>query len=63
MYYTCYTGMDTPDTFFLFEQWESQKALDLHLNSEHLASFRKALGESTAEPPLIRVFDASEPRK
>ena len=58
--YTFYAGIDGPEAFFLFEQWESQKALDVHLKSVHLASFRKALGDLTAEPPLIRIFEASE---
>jgi len=58
--YTFYAGIDSPDTFFLFEQWEGQKALDSHMKSEHLAAFRKALGDLTAEPPAIRRFEASE---
>ena len=61
--YTFYAGIDEPDAFFLFEQWESQKVLDMHLKSEHLASFRKALGDLTAEPPVIRIFEASERKK
>jgi quinol monooxygenase YgiN len=61
--YTFYAGVDSPDTFFLFEQWESQKALDLHMKSEHLAAFRKVLGDLTAEPSVIRIFEASEMKK
>ena len=61
--YTFYAGVDSPDTFFLFEQWESRKALDLHMKSEHLAAFRKVLGDLTAEPSVIRIFEASEMKK
>jgi quinol monooxygenase YgiN len=58
--YTFYAGVDSPDAFFLFEQWEGQKALDSHMQSAHLAAFRKALGDLTAEPPAISKFEASE---
>ncbi|MDE0885476.1 MAG: putative quinol monooxygenase [Myxococcota bacterium] len=29
----------------VFEQWESQEALDLHFAAPHMATFRKVLGE------------------
>ncbi len=29
----------------VFEQWESQEALDLHFAAPHMAKFRKTLGE------------------
>jgi quinol monooxygenase YgiN len=61
--YTFYAGIDSPDTFFLFEQWEGQKALDSHMKSAHLAAFRKALGDLSAEPPVIKIFEASEIKK
>jgi quinol monooxygenase YgiN len=32
-------------TIRVFEQWESQEALDLHFASPHMAAFRKVLGE------------------
>ena len=60
---TFYAGVDSPDIFLLFEQWESQKALDEHLKSEHLAAFRKVLGDLAAEPSKLRIFEASEIKK
>jgi quinol monooxygenase YgiN len=57
--YTFYAGIDSPESFFLFEEWENQKALDVHLRSEHLATFRKVLSTLVAEPAVIRMYEAS----
>jgi quinol monooxygenase YgiN len=37
--------MGEAGTIRVFEQWESQEALDLHFSSPHMAVFQKALGE------------------
>jgi quinol monooxygenase YgiN len=37
--------MGEPGTIRVFEQWESQEALDLHFASPHMARFRETLGE------------------
>jgi len=61
--YSFYAGIDDPDSFFLFEQWDNQAALDTHLKSQHLAAFRAALADLTARPSVIRMFEASEIKK
>lgn len=58
--YTFYSGIDDSETFFLFEKWESKAALDNHLQSKHLASFRAELSDLLERPATIRVFEASE---
>jgi len=57
--YSCYAGIDDESTFFLFEHWESRKALDSHLASEHLAAFRSALKGLLERPSEIKVFEVS----
>jgi quinol monooxygenase YgiN len=37
--------MGDSETIRVFEQWESQAALDLHFASSHMATFRQTLGE------------------
>tara|TARA_B100001146_G_C15891722_1_gene310587 strand:+ start:137 stop:439 length:303 start_codon:yes stop_codon:yes gene_type:complete len=37
--------MGDETTIRVFEQWESQEALDLHFASPHMEQFRKTLGE------------------
>ena len=37
--------MGDETTIRVFEQWESQEALDLHFASPHMEKFRKTLGE------------------
>ena len=60
--YTFYEGIDDEQTFFLFEQWESQEALDRHIKSEHLAAFRTSLKDLLERPSSIRVFEVSSVR-
>lgn len=57
--YTFYAGIDDPQTFFLFEHWESRAALDAHLKSSHLAAFRAALKDLLEAPPAIRIYEVS----
>lgn len=44
----------------LFEEWESQSALDAHFETGHLAQFRETMQELLAEPPIIRRYVVSE---
>jgi len=54
-----YAGIDDESTFFLFEHWESRKAFDAHLASEHSTAFRAALADLLERPSEIRIFEVS----
>ncbi|MGB1286217.1 MAG: putative quinol monooxygenase [Aggregatilineales bacterium] len=43
--YRFYGDFEKPDMLFLFEEWESQDALDAHFQTPHMSEFRKALSE------------------
>jgi len=44
----------------LFEEWESQEALNAHFETTHLAAFRAKMEEVLSEPPVIRRYVVSE---
>ena len=54
--YTFYADMDDPNRFFLFEKWESQSHLDAHVETAHMAAFKKTLAEVLSEPTQISRF-------
>jgi quinol monooxygenase YgiN len=49
--------MGDPGTIRVFEQWESQEALDLHFASPHMARFQQALGGLGVEGMNIQRFE------
>jgi len=42
--YQAYIDRADPGTFFMFEKWKDQAALDAHFTSPHMAQFGAALG-------------------
>ena len=42
--YTFSADLDEPGHFHIFEEWESQAALDAHFKAPHMAEFQKAMG-------------------
>ena len=42
--YTFSADLSDPGEFRIFEEWESQQALDAHLKSPHMAKFQAAMG-------------------
>jgi quinol monooxygenase YgiN len=42
--YTFSADLAEPGLFHIFEEWESQTALDAHFRSAHMASFQRAMG-------------------
>ena len=49
--------MGDPRTIRVFEQWESQEALDLHFASPHMARFQEVLGTLGIEGMNIQRFE------
>lgn len=48
------------DPIVLFEEWESQDALNAHFETEHLASFRAKMEQVLQQPPVIRRYVVTE---
>ncbi len=45
--------------FHLFEEWESQEALDAHFKSPHMATFQKTLGDLGVKDVSVQKFEIS----
>ena len=43
--YTFHSPVDDPNTFFVYEEWESQEALDGHNTSDHMKVFQGSIGD------------------
>ncbi|MCT4613565.1 MAG: antibiotic biosynthesis monooxygenase [Marinifilaceae bacterium] len=43
--YEIHENKSTEDELFIFEKWESQHDLDKHLETEHMTSFFKKVGD------------------
>ena len=44
----------------LFEEWESQEALEAHFETTHLAAFREKMEKVLTGPAVIRRYVVSE---
>jgi quinol monooxygenase YgiN len=51
-----------PGLFRIVERWESWEALDAHGNAEHVATWRKALGEIGVLDREVTAHEAGEER-
>ena len=43
--YTFHSPLDDPNTFFVYEEWESSEALDGHNKSDHMKVFQGRIGD------------------
>jgi len=59
LHYRFYAELEEPDTFFIFEQWESADALARHFQSEHMRTFQSALPGLLAGAPDIRRYEVA----
>jgi quinol monooxygenase YgiN len=41
--YQFYADLADPNTFFIFEEWESDDALALHFKTEHMKTFQQQM--------------------
>ena len=55
-HYSFYADLEAPDTFFLFEEWDSEEALARHFDTPHMAEFQKKLPGLLAGPLDIRRY-------
>ena len=45
--------------FRIFEEWESQEALDLHFAAPHMAAFQKAMGGFGVKEMVVKKYEVS----
>lgn len=57
--YRFYQDLEHPTTIHIFEEWETQAALDSHMNTPHMEAFRVVLGETLAQPPDVTRYEVS----
>jgi quinol monooxygenase YgiN len=60
--YACFRDALEPHTWFYFEEWRDQEALDAHFRSPHFARAGAALGDLLAAPPAVKVYDVAGAR-
>jgi quinol monooxygenase YgiN len=48
-----------PNTFRLFEEWESEAALARHFETPHMRTFRERIPALVAAPPQIHRYAAT----
>jgi quinol monooxygenase YgiN len=57
--YRFYADLEAPDTFFVFEEWESEDALARHFETPHLAEFQTKLAALLAGPLDVRRYSVT----
>ena len=56
--FALHRDLSDPHRLVLVERWAGRKALDEHLNSDHLAAFRAAVASLSAAPAQVIVMEA-----
>lgn len=54
--YTFHSPLDNPNTFFVYEEWKDQDALDFHNNSEHMKVFQGRIGDVVAGAVTVNKY-------
>ncbi len=57
--YVFSADLDDPGVFRLFEEWESQAALDEHFKTAHMAEFQKQIGSLGVKEMNIKKYVVS----
>jgi quinol monooxygenase YgiN len=52
-------GLAEAGTFRIFEEWESQEALELHFAAPHMAKFQKAMGGFGVKSMDVKKYEVS----
>jgi quinol monooxygenase YgiN len=61
--YRFYADLADPNTFLIFEEWESDDALAKHFETEHMRVFREALPGLVGGAPSIHRYVVGEKAK
>ena|SRR6185503_6649412 len=54
--YKFYIGITDPNYLHVFEEWESDEALDAHIRAPHTQLFLGKLAECAAEAPIVTKY-------
>lgn len=54
--YTFYISLEDSNTIHVFEEWESDEALNSHLQQEHTQHFLESLAGLVSEPPDVKRY-------
>ncbi|MDH3211322.1 MAG: antibiotic biosynthesis monooxygenase [Myxococcales bacterium] len=57
--YTFSTDLHDEGLIHIFEEWDSQDALDAHFKSPHMATFQKAIPDLGVKEMKIRRYEVS----
>ena len=55
--YTFLAPLDDPNTFFVYEEWPSQEALDFHNNSDHMKVFGGKIGAVLSGAVAVKRYE------
>ena len=55
--YTLTHGIENPQLYCFFEVWESQEAVEKHLNSEHFLRISPKLDELMETTPVLEMYE------
>ncbi len=58
--YTFYADRDDPNTFFIFEEWESDEALAKHFQTEHMKQFQQVAPKILAGKVVAKKYTVTE---
>lgn len=61
--YDFYADVRDPDRFRVYEEWESDEALNAHLAAPHTQAFLAAIGPVAAAEPVIIRYEVSASRR
>ena len=57
--YTFYADRNDPNTFFIFEEWESDEALAKHFQTEHMKQFQQKAPQILAGKVVAKKYEVS----
>ena len=55
--YAFYSDLEDPNLFIVFEEWESEAALQAHFRTPHMAEFNAIIPQLVAGPPSINRYE------
>ncbi|MEM7331011.1 MAG: putative quinol monooxygenase [Chloroflexota bacterium] len=61
--YHFYSNVEDPNTFLVFEKWETADALKAHFETPHMAEFRSKMPNLAAGPSDVWQYEVSNSSK